>query len=217
MVLFGFIGELGCGKTLSQTFMLWKNWLFRRKKIYANYHLFKIPYILITDVKHFQECREGFIGADEIWRICDSRLTRTSANRFVADILGRSRKRHLNYCFTSQLLDSLDKRIRKIMDFTAYPILNASERLCKVNIFRTGYPKEASYMKTYYFKTPMVFEMFDTDEEIDLNEEEAPEPMKIIFQESKDSEPMYFDTWEEADKTAERWWIKNKKIIEEII
>lgn len=216
MVLFGYVGELGSGKTLSLTFMLWKNWMYRRKKIYSNYHLFRIPYLLITDIAQFKECQDGFVGTDELWRIADSRLSKSSMNSFVADILGRSRKRHLNYSFTSQLIDSLDKRIRKVMDFTSYPIMNSGETVCKVNIFRTGFPKEGTYMKTFYYKTPEVFNMYDTDEEIDMTENEAGD-LPIIFQESKDTEPINFETWEEADKYAEQWWVQNKKIIGAII
>lgn len=162
MVLFGICGELGAGKTLALTFLGFKNWLYRRRKVYSNYPLYGIPYIFLRAVNQFDNAREGFILADELWLICDSRLSLTSKNRFVASILSRSRKRNLNISFTTQLLDSLDKRIRKILDFSALPVLNPNETIEKVNIFRTGYPKLASYMKTFYFKTPLVFNMYDS-------------------------------------------------------
>jgi intein/homing endonuclease len=117
-------------------------------------------------------------------------------------------------CFTAQLLDLLDKRVRKVMDFTAYPILNTAETICKVSIFRTGYPKAANYLKTFYFKTQIVFDLYNHREEIEqleteTEDEDMPEmkpEMKIVFQESMEAEPMYFNSWAEADKHAEEYW-----------
>lgn len=218
IVLFAVVGELGAGKTLSQTFLCWKNWFYRRKPIFSNYHLFKIPYVYVNSIPKLNKMFEGFVGCDELWRIVDSRTTKSEKNRISADILSRSRKRHLTYCFTAQLIDSIDKRVRKVTDFTALPILNADETVCKVIIFRTGYPKDANRMKTFYFKTGLVFNMFDTDEEIDMLEEDPnSEEQIIVFQENYDEKhgywcqcpsckTMFFKTWEEADKYAENYW-----------
>jgi hypothetical protein len=214
MVLFGIVGELGAGKTLSLTFLAWKNWFYRRKTIYSNYHLYKIPYIYIDTVEKLDAMREGFAVLDEFWLWIDSRTTRSNKNKIVADILLKSRKRGLTWCFTAQLLDLLDKRVRKVMDFTAYPILNTAETICKVSIFRTGYPKAANYLKTFYFKTQIVFDLYNHREEIEqlemeTEDEDMPEmkpEMKIVFQESMEAEPMYFNSWAEADKHAEEYW-----------
>lgn len=132
----------------------------------------------------------------------------------MANILLKSRKRGLTYCFTSQILDLLDKRVRKVMDFTAYPILNPGESLCKTSIFRTGFPKPAHYIRTFYFKTPLVFNLYDTNEEVEVlrvpNEGEESEldaePAKIVWQEDKNTPPIYFEQWEDADKYAELYW-----------
>jgi hypothetical protein len=197
------------------TFLGFKNWLYRRKKVYSNYPLYGIPYIFLKAVNQFDLCREGFILADELWLICDSRLSLTSKNRFVASILSRSRKRNLNISFTTQLLDSLDKRIRKILDFSALPVLNPNETICKCNIFRTGYPKIQSYMKTFYFKTPMIFDMYDTNFEIEMEEESDQDP-EIIFQETRDKSAQYFDTFEEADQAGADFWEKRQNDIKRI-
>ena len=47
MVLFGIFGELGSGKTLLLTYLLFKKWILEGQKIYANYHLFKMPYMYV--------------------------------------------------------------------------------------------------------------------------------------------------------------------------
>jgi hypothetical protein len=221
-VLFGIVGELGAGKTLSLTFFGFKNWFFRKHKIFSNYHLYKIPYYYIQAVKQFDFARDGVVLADEMWRIADSRLSLKSRNRFVSDILGRSRKRHLHYIFTTQIVEQLDKRIRKVMDFTAYPMLNLDKTICKVSFFRTGFPKESNFMKVSYFKTPVIFECYNTDEEVDMiteddEENDAVADPKPMFQESKDAQPIYFESWEEADKYAENWWKKRQELLKRIL
>lgn len=216
MVLFGIVGELGAGKTLSLTFLAWKNWFYRRKKLYSNYHLYKLPYIYVDTIEKLDMMREGFFVSDEFWLWIDSRTTRSRMNKVVADILLKSRKRGLTYCFTAQLLDLLDKRVRKVMDFSAYPILNPNETVCKTSVFRTGYPKNANYLRTFYFKTGIIFTLYDHREEIEtLGSDDDRSALKIVFQESADKPMMYFDTWEEADKYAEEYWKKNVKALSE--
>jgi hypothetical protein len=65
VVLFGTVGELGSGKTLTLTFLSWKNWLFRKQKIYSNYHLYQIPYIFVDSVEKLDKMKDGFFAADE--------------------------------------------------------------------------------------------------------------------------------------------------------
>jgi len=219
VTLFGLAGELGAGKTLTLTYLAWKNWFMRRRKIYSNYHLFKIPYILVQSFEAFDKMKEGFVAMDELWRLIDSRASLTLRNRVTANILAKSRKRGLIIAFTVQVLDSIDKRVRKIMDFTAYPILNATESICKVVVFRTGYPKAGTYMKTFYFRTPLIFECYDTNEEIEPWEDDAEFKELIVFQPNFNPEHGYlcecekcgtklFKSWEEADKYAESYWRK---------
>lgn len=218
MVLFCIVGELGSGKTLADVALSWKNWYTRRRTVFSNLHLYRIPYHYIKAIDHLDECRKGFACIDELWSICDARMSISTKNKVTADILLRSRKRELIYCVTSQLLELLDRRVRKVLDFTAYPILNRLETVCKLNIFRTGFPKPGTYMNTMYFPTAEIFKMFDTNEEIDM-EEEATSPIEIRFQENfnrehgnfctcKECKGKAFNTWEEADKYAEKYWAK---------
>lgn len=55
--------------------------------------------------------------------------------------------------------------------------------------------------------------MYSTAQEIEISEhfdkDAIPEPMKIIFQPSKDEPKEYFDSFEAADKRAESYWIEN--------
>jgi len=216
MVLFCITGELGSGKTLGLTFLGFKNWMFRKQKIYSNYHLYQIPYIYIDGIDKLDQMRDGFVMCDEMWIILDSRCSRSIANRLTSSILLKSRKRDLTYCFTAQMLDLLDKRIRKILDFTAYPILNAPESVCKVSVFRTGFPKTGSYMKTFYFNTEHIFNCYDTREEITMEAQSKNPENIIVFQESPDAEPKFFKTWEEADSYGSAWYMKKYKTMQGI-
>jgi helicase len=115
-------------------------------------------------------------------------------------------------CFTSQMLDLLDKRVRKILDFTAYTILNPTESVGKTLIFRGGYPKSEMILKTMRFYAHGVFQLYNTNQEINMIEDDG-QPPKIIFQESPKHPPKYFDDWGSADKFAEKYWSKNLDLL----
>jgi hypothetical protein len=133
--------------------------------------------------------------------------SRAKFNRIVTNILLKSRKRGLTYCYTSQTLEQLNRRVRKVQDFTSYPIMNANESVCKCVIFRTGYPSSGTYMKTFYYKTELFKTFYDHREEIQPIKEIDDSPNHVVvFQEEQNKEPVIFETWEEADKYAEKYW-----------
>jgi hypothetical protein len=186
--------------------------------IYSNIHLYKIPYYFIRGINHLNDCHDGFICADEFWSICDSRASITKKNKIVSDILLRSRKRGLIYSITAQLLELVDKRVRKLVDFSSYPLLSRNETLCKVNVFRTGYPKAGTWLNTMYYRTANIMQMFNTNEELDMEEVDE-NPMEIRFQENhikghkdfcacEECKGRTFETWEQADAVAEEYWKK---------
>lgn len=203
------MANFGSGKTLGLTYLAWKNWFSKKKAIYSNYHLYQIPYILIDTLEKLDKMKDGFFVADEFWLWVDSRCSKDKRNKVITDILLKSRKRGLTYCFTAQMLEQLDKRLRKVMDFSAYPIMNPNETICKIMIFRSGYPNPACYMKTMYFRTGLVFSLYNTNEEVAQisDKEDFSDPL-IVFQESKDALPLFFEKWEDADRHAEEYWKK---------
>lgn len=214
----------------------WRNWFFKGQKIYSNIHLFKIPYIYISDVKQLDDIRDGYVGLDELWLFADSRMSKSSRNRFVSNILAKSRKRGLTYVSTAQVADSLESRIRKVLDFTFYPMLNREETVCKLLVFRGGYVKNSNYMKTLYYKTPIIHSVYDTNEEVEMmgkveledGEEKNVTLPKWCFQENFNREHGYmcecdecgtkfFDTWEDADKYASDFYKKHLATIKKMI
>lgn len=164
MAIMVITGELGSGKTLSLTYLAWRNWYLKKKIIFANYKLYGIPYLRITRVSELDMIRNGYLCADEMWVWLESCAGERLKKKIIADILRRSRKRSLTVNSTSQTLDQIPPRIRKILDFIGYPVLNRSATICKLLIFAG--PKGRSLLKTHYFYTEPVFKMYDTNEEV---------------------------------------------------
>jgi intein/homing endonuclease len=153
-----------------------------------------MPYIYIDSVEKLDMAHDGYVALDEFWIYVDSRSSASSKNRITSSILLRSRKRELVYTFTTQMLDLLDKRVRKILDFTAYTLLNQNESVGKTLIFRGGYPKEGMILKTMRFYAHGVFQLYnsitgdqdifymnDNDLHIEKAEEFIPELHKEVF------------------------------------
>lgn len=160
--------------------------------------------------------KNGFVCADELWLYADSRTSRATKNRITSNIMAKSRKRSLTIAYTSQVISQIDNRIRQITDFISYPIMNPDETVVKTVIFRGSKANNGSYMKTLYFQTKLFFEMYSTEEEIQM-EEESKTPMQFCFQESKTSSPQFFDNWEECDKMGEKYWTENFKTLKGLI
>jgi hypothetical protein len=106
--------------------------------------------------------KDGFVAMDELWLLADARTSRATKNRITSNILAKSRKRGLTISFTAQVLSSIDSRIRQIVDFISYPIMNPNETLVKLLIFRGSKANNGNYMKTLYYKTPLVYQMYDS-------------------------------------------------------
>jgi hypothetical protein len=216
MVLFAIVGELGAGKTLSLVYLGFTNWFYKKEKIFSNIHLYKFPYVYVNSVENLRHMENGYVILDELWSILKSRCSMSRRNRVVGDIILRSRKLNLTYVFTSQLLSLIDKNIREITDFVAYPVLNARNTTCMLSIFR-GSSKTKALLKTIYFKTEPIFELYDTNEIVDMVDEGL--KSEIRFQENRtDGHPRFcecekcggikFKSWEEAEEYANEYWYK---------
>lgn len=164
MAIMVITGELGSGKTLSLTYLLWRNWYYKRKIIYANYTLYGIPYYKITRVSELDKIRQGYLGADEMWVWLETSVGERLKKKIISDILRKSRKRNLTINSTSQTMEQIPLKIRKIVDFIGYPILNRNATICKLLIFAG--PHARTLLREHYFYTKPIFKMYDTNEEI---------------------------------------------------
>lgn len=211
MVLFAVFGDLGSGKTSTGVYLVYKNWVEKEMKVFSNLPLFYIPYGHITSLGQMYQVRDGVLLLDEMWTFCDARLSTKQINRFVADIARRSRKRHVTYMYTAQLPDQVDKRIRKITDFSAWPFFNSTETMCKVMVFRACKKKPALFLKVLRYYTYNVFLLYDTDGDIldmDPNMDES-RLIKFYFQPGDKAERLEFKTWEDANDYAVKWWTEH--------
>ncbi len=165
MVLMAIVGGLGSGKTLALTYLAYRNFL-KGLKIYSNYWL-GFPHVKISKTTQLESMREGFFAGDELWLWLDSRVSQSKKNRIVGKILISSRKKDVNFCYTTQSFGQVDIRIRRCTDFIAQPILTPREDRCRLLVF--SYPS-LEYVKQFRIITKKIFPLFDTREIIDMLE-----------------------------------------------
>lgn len=165
MVLMAIIGGLGAGKTLGLTYLAYRNFL-KGLKIYSNYWL-AFPHDKIKKTSQLEKMREGFFAGDELWLWLDSRCSSSKRNRIVGQILLSSRKKDINFVYTTQSFNQVDIRIRRCTDFICQPFLTPREDWCRLVIF--SYPS-LEYVKQFKFKTKKYFPLFNTKEIVDMLE-----------------------------------------------
>jgi hypothetical protein len=162
MVLMAICGNLGAGKTLSLTYLAWRNYR-KGLKIYSNYEL-SFPYEPINNINDVLNMNDGFFAGDELWHWLDSRASMSKKNSVIGNFLLTSRKRGVNFAFTAQSFGQIDIRIRRVCDFLALPQMNANETVCRLIIFT--YPS-LTPIRTYKFRTAPIFDLYNTNEVID--------------------------------------------------
>lgn len=183
MVLFAIVGELGSGKTLALSYLAWNNWFKKHRKIFSNYNFYGFPFTLIKTIPELDKMKTGFFAGDELWLWLDSRTTKKDRNRIVSNILLKSRKREITIAYTTQSIHQVDKRIRDVTDFVAYPLMSVDNSYCRLEIFRGPRPSVATRIKPpLYFMCENVYAIFNTYEEIAIiNEENKNDPIIEIF------------------------------------
>lgn len=170
-MLISIVGEMGSGKTLALTYLAYRKYL-KGMRVYANYHItfpkfpnFKEPDVrFVNKLEDVLAMRDGFFAGDELWLNCDSRMSATKKNKFTTNILAKSRKRDIHIGYTTQNFHQIDKRIRDVTDFIAFPQLNKDETICRLEVMTLP---QMTPMKTYKFRTAELFKMFDTREEVE--------------------------------------------------
>ena len=172
------VGELGAGKTLSLTYLAYRNFL-KGKKIYSNYWL-SFPHTRINSVEELDLMKSGFFAGDELWLWIDARASTSKKNKIVSSILLKSRKRDIHFSYTTQSFRQVDTRIRNVTDFIAIPMLSPQENWCRLLILTNP---SHSTVKTIKFRTEEVFKMYNTREEISpimsvLDEDNKPKKPK---------------------------------------
>ena len=180
------VGELGSGKTLTLTYLAWKNHFRKGRQVFSNYGLNGIPHTRIRSLADLEKMRDGFFAGDELWLWLDSRTSSKQMNKVTSDILLKSRKRGLTYCFTAQNMKQVDTRVRKVIDFTVYPVMTANERIVKALVFHGSSPDTGNFMRALRFRPKPVYKLYDSREEVKPLRQKNDIPFREIWNDERD-------------------------------
>lgn len=183
-MLFAIVGELGAGKTLALSYLAWTNWLKKERKVFANYNFYGFPFCQIKTLPSLDKMKEGFFAGDELWLWLDSRTTKDERNMIVSSILLKSRKRGITIAYTTQSLHQVEKRIRDVTDFIAYPMMSVDNSWCRLEIFRGPKPSIATRINPpLYFMCEPVYAIYNTYEEVQqvTSGNDESDPTEIMF------------------------------------
>lgn len=101
------------------TYLAYRNWKNKGKKIFANYRLNYVPYYHIKNITQLEKARDGYFVCDELWVWLDTSMTVERRKReFIKNILRVSRKRKLTYCVHPDELVICNPSTKKISDVT---------------------------------------------------------------------------------------------------
>ncbi|MEM5815818.1 MAG: hypothetical protein QXL14_02105 [Candidatus Aenigmatarchaeota archaeon] len=136
----GILGSLGRGKTLALTYLCWNNYFLKKRKIYANYTLYGIPFRYVDSIEALESIipldnrfedifknEEYVLAGDELWRWVSSQCI-GRGSRFKRELINKillaSRKAFITIIYTSQTSRQIDSWIRETTDIWVYPILS---------------------------------------------------------------------------------------------
>jgi len=167
MTTISFEGGLGSGKTLGMTFFLKCEQSLMGKTIYANYPL-QFPYeplnmkqLLAT----MTDLVDVSVAIDEFHIFCDSRVAASKRNLMMSYFGTQTRKRNVSFYFTSQFLDQVDKRIRRLVDYRIFcESLGGDWFRYLMYDLTQMMPKT----KVFYLYGPFVYNQYRTDKVIDV-------------------------------------------------
>ena len=167
----GIIGDKGAGKTLLLVYLLYKDYLMGRN-IVSNFSL-----SFDHKQKSFKELSKmpkylnnATVGYDEFHMAVDSRRSTSNANISFTTFLTQLRKRGCILIYTTQLFNTMDKRVRDQTDIIVTPIDNDGEYFTyKVMDRVTG---ETIKVLNLNMKPIMDSNLFDTNEVILFDKEE---------------------------------------------
>jgi len=148
------IGGLGTGKTMLMSYFLYLDYLFEKRKIYANYFL-NFAYENIYKMGELSDLPEGLksLGIDEPYTSgLDSRNSMSKINRIMSGYILQCRKDDMNVYVTSQFLGAIELRTRGLADVVLYPEIVSYDQNDRPLMMEVNVYKMANYSNT--FKRP---------------------------------------------------------------
>lgn len=119
-MIFGFVGNMGGGKTLSMVRRAYIKYK-RGYTIYSNITLnFPHQEYTLDDILHYSEMGKTFYKAifllDEAHIFVDSRMSASKRNRILSYFILQTRKADIQLLYTTQNLFQVDVRLRNMSD-----------------------------------------------------------------------------------------------------
>lgn len=135
-------GEQGSGKTTILTYF-GESYRQQGYNLYANYPL-KLPFTPIHDLDELKayikspKPMSGILLGDEWYVWMDSRGSMTEQNKATSYLIQHTRKKQLDFFWTSHLFGSVDIRVRKLTDALLMPKMIYAESgqvFCNVKVY----------------------------------------------------------------------------------
>lgn len=165
------LGVRGSGKTLFMTGLAHRYYLQDGVKIFANYHLKKIPYQYIT----FKELStlpdylyDAVVFLDEIQVGADSYEIFKKSNKAITTFATQLRKRRITLYYSTQVFTMATKRLRQQTNFIIECHPTGNNGLVDILVFDRGLPFQQQLIKEFLFDGRPFFGAYDTDEVIEF-------------------------------------------------
>lgn len=165
-MIFGIIGNLGAGKTLSLTALgLKMSDMFEQGVIVSNYSVdYADMYVENpVELEELSKQEQGLQMLDEVWAWADSR--NSGNNELFNEMVINSRKRGWVVGYTTQDLHMIDKRLRDNTDYIILPSHSSKPTgdEAKIDIFTW---KGLQHVRTITYNPEALYGIYDTTEEV---------------------------------------------------
>lgn len=192
-MIFGIIGDCGCGKTLLMTMMLHGK-SQKKSAIFANYGL-TFPFTKLTDdfFKDYSALPifDCAVGMDEISVYYSSRGAMCKRNKHMSKFIVQTRKRNVNLYYTAQQASLVDVRIRNNTDYYIYPKMFIRDKKGKI----------LNKSPTYRYKEDSGHELFIIVETVKKADGPAKAVRRVLRHVERQIE--MYDTYQIIDFTEE--------------
>jgi hypothetical protein len=166
------LGTRGSGKTLFMTGLAHRYFSKDKCKIYANYHLTKIPYQYITFAELAtlpDDLYDAVVFLDEIQVGADSYEIFKKSNKSITTFATQLRKRRITLYYSTQVFTMATKRLRQQTNFIIECHPTSMNGVVDVLIFDRALPFQQQLIKQFEFDGRPFFGAYDTDEVIEFD------------------------------------------------
>jgi GTPase SAR1 family protein len=161
------LGTRGSGKTLFMTGLAHRYHEKDKVKVYANFHLTKIPYEYITFSKLAtlpEELYDAVVFLDEIQVGADSYEIFKKSNKAITTFATQLRKRRITLYYSTQVFTMATKRLRQQTNFIIECWPTKSNGIIDIMVFDRALPFQQQMIKQFQFDGRKFFACYDTDE-----------------------------------------------------